>query len=109
MGDIKDEKVPVPFSVMSGDGESFVVGEKAYTIKPMLVGDALKFSEEGLSIGSQIFNLSDKKSRAKLDKYLGQYCNDETGASMSIDRISTDNWNLVHLKQFIRKLVDISG
>lgn len=104
-----DEKTPVPFSVMSGEGESFVVGEKSYTVKPMLVGDALKFAEDGLFIDVQLFNLGNKKAKAKLDEYLSRYCIDENNESMSIEKITTDNWNLVHLKQFVKKLVDISG
>ena len=94
---------------MSGDGESFIVGEKTYTVKPMLVGDALKFSDEGLSIGTQIFNIARPETRTKVDAYLSQYCTDETGAVMSIEKIITDNWSVVDLKLFIRKLVDISG
>jgi hypothetical protein len=104
-----DEKTPVPFSVMSGDGESFVVGEKTYTVKPMLVGDALKFAADGVSLGPQIFNLGDKKAKEKLEKYLSQYCTDELGEAITIDKIIAENWNVVHLKLFIRKLVDISG
>lgn len=105
----KDEKTPVPFSVMSGDGESFVVGEKEYTVKPMLIGDALKFSDSSLSIGSQIFNLAQPKTREKVNDYLSQYCTDKNGDAMSIEKITADNWNVVDLKLFIRKLVDISG
>lgn len=108
MGNVT-EKTPIPFSVMSGEGESFVVGEKSYTVKPMLVGDALKFAEDGLFIDVQLFNLGNKKAKAKLDEYLSRYCIDENNESMSIEKITTDNWNLVHLKQFVKKLVDISG
>lgn len=104
-----DEKAPVPFSVMSGDGESFVVGEKTYTVKPMLVKHALEFASEGLSIGSQIFNLTDKKAMAKVSGYLAGYCANEAGESMDLNKIAEDNWTVVDLKQFMRKLVDISG
>lgn len=102
-------KTPVPFSVMSGDGESFVVGEKSYTVEPMLIGDALKFSDEGFSIGSQIFNLANPDTREKLDKYLSQYCFSENGEPLSINKVIEEKWNVVHLKNFVRKLVDISG
>ncbi|OPX46395.1 hypothetical protein CLHUN_02110 [Ruminiclostridium hungatei] len=104
-----DGKTPIPFSVMSGDGESFGVGEKSYTVKPMLVGDALKFAEDGLFIDVQLFNLGNKKAKAKLDEYLSRYCTDENNEPMSIEKITADNWNVVHLKQFVKKLVDISG
>ncbi len=75
----------------------------------MLVGDALKFASENISLGPQIFNLSDKKTREKLEKYISQYCTDDSGESMTIDKAIADSWNVVHLKLFIRKLVDISG
>lgn len=104
-----EAKAPVPFSVMSGDGEPFVVGEKTYTVSPILVGDALKFADEGLFIGSQIFNLGNKESRVKLDTYLSQYCTDENSETMSIEKISADKWSVVDLKLFVRKLCDISG
>ena len=104
-----EAKAPVPFSVMSGEGDSFIVGEKTYTVKPMLVGDALKFADDSLSVGSQIFNLADPKAKEKLDNYLQRYCTDETGEAMSIEKIINDGWSVVDLKLFIRKVVDISG
>lgn len=105
----KEAKAPVPFSVMNGDGETLDVGKNSYTVKPMLVGDALKFADEGLSIGSQIFNLVSLEMRQKLDGYLSKYCFDKKNEPMSIDRIVKEEWDVVHLKNFIRKLVDISG
>lgn len=105
----KKTKDPVPFSVMSGEGDSLIVGEKAYTVKPMLVGDALKFLEEGLSIGSQIFNLADPKAKAKLEGYISSYCTNEAGEAMDISKISEAGWSIVDLKNFMKKLCDISG
>lgn len=104
-----EDKAPIPFSVMSGDGEPFVVGEKKYTVKPMLVGDALKFADDGVSLGPQILNLGNPASKVKIDSYLSKYCTDEKFESMSLEKITADNWNVVDLKLFIRKLVDISG
>lgn len=105
----KETKKPVPFSVMSGEGDSFIVGEKNYTVKPMLVGDALKFLNEGLSIGTQIFNLAEPKAKAKLNEYLSRYCTNEKDEPMSIDKVIEDNWDVIHLKNFMKKLCDISG
>ena len=101
--------IPTPFSVMIGEGETFKVGDKSYTVKPMLVGDAIKFLGESLSIGTQIFNLANKKAKAKLDEYLTKYCTNEKNEPMNIDKIVEDEWNLVQLKEFMRKLCDISG
>jgi hypothetical protein len=105
----KEAKTPVPFSVMSGDGESFIVKDKKYTVLPMEVGDALKFSDEGLSIGPQIFNLSKPEAREKISNYLSRYCLDENGESMSLDRIVEEKWVLGDLRLFVRTLVEISG
>lgn len=104
-----DKNTPTPFHVMTGEGEPFEIGDKTYTVIPMSVGDALKFLNESFSIGTQIFNLADKKSKNRIDEYLSKYCRNDKGEPMSIDKIVEDNWNVVHLKQFIRKLCDISG
>lgn len=101
--------IPTPFSVMIGEGETFKVGDKSYTVKPMLVGDAIKFLGESFSIGTQIFNLANKKAKAKLDEYLTKYCTNEKNEPMSINKVVEDEWNLVQLKEFMRKLCDISG
>jgi len=106
---MEKKNAATPFHVMSGEGEQFEVGNKAYTVIPMSVGDALKFLNESFSIGTQIFNLADKKNRKKIEEYLAKYCKDEKGEPMSLEKIVEDNWNVVHLKQFIRKLCDISG
>lgn len=105
----KEAKTPVPFSVMAGEGESFVVGEKTYTIKPMLVGDALKFIDDNLSVGTQIYNLALKKSRNLLDGYLKKYCIDEKGQPMTIERIIQDEWTLADLKRCVQQLTELSG
>lgn len=102
-------KTPVPFSIMNGEGDSFVVGEKNYTVKPMLVGDALKFSDDNLSVGSQIFNIAIKEKREKINKYLSKYCTNDKGEPMSLESAIADDWDVVDLKEFIKKLVDISG
>lgn len=102
-------KDPIPFSVMSGEGDSFIVGEKVYTVKPMLVGDALKFLDDKISIDLQIFNLTNAKTKAKLSEYLSAYCANEAGEAMNIDKIIEDGWTVVDLKMFMRKLCDISG
>jgi hypothetical protein len=59
----KEAKTPVPFSVMNGDPEFFIAQNKSYHISPMKIADALKFSDENLSVGSQIFNIAIKEKR----------------------------------------------
>jgi len=105
----KEAKAPVPFSVMNGDPELFIVGEKKYYVKPMPVGEALKFVDDDIVLDKQIFNLALKDRRKKIDKYLSEYCTNEKGEPMSLQKITDDNWNIVDLKHFIWKLCDISG
>lgn len=100
---------PVPFSVMSGEGDSLFIGDKEYTVKPMLVGDALKFLESTISIDMQLYNLTAPRAKTKLAEYLTDYCTNESGTAMSIDKIIEDGWTLADLKMFMRKLCDISG
>lgn len=105
----QEAKAPVPFSVMSGDPELFIAQGKKYNVSPMKIGDALKFSENNLSIGSQIFNIAIKENREQMDYYLSKYCTNEKGEPMSIDSAIADDWDIVDLKNFVRKLCDISG
>lgn len=105
----EDKKTPTPLSVMLGDGGTFMVNDKAYTIKPIILKDIENFMKDNLSLGIQFFNISDKKSRDKVDKWLTRYCFDEDGNSVTLENAMTDDWNVVHLKEFFRKLCDFSG
>jgi hypothetical protein len=105
----QEAKAPVPFSVMNGDSELFIVKDKKYHVEPMEIGDALKFSDEKLSVVSQIFNLAVEESRQKIDNYLKKYCTNDKGDAMSLEAVIAEKWNIVDLKNFVRKLCDISG
>lgn len=103
------KRTPVPFSVMAGEPELFIAQNKKYYVKPMKIGEALKFIEDNIHVETQIFNLAVKENREKVDYYLSKYCTNEKGESMSLEAIQNDDWDLVDLKNFIRKLCDISG
>lgn len=105
----KEAKFPIPFGVMNGDTDVFIAQEKNYNVKPMKIGDALKFTDDNLSIDAQVYNIALKKKRESVDKYLSQYCTNEKGESMSLKTAIADDWDVVDLKKFIKKLVDISG
>lgn len=107
--DKKEAKAPVPFSVMNGDPELFIAQDKKYNISPMKIADALKFTEKNLSIGTQIFNIAVKENREQLDIYMSKYCTNEKGEPMSVEAAISDDWDIVDLKNFVRKLCDISG
>lgn len=107
--DKKEAKAPVPFSVMSGDGEPFIVKDKKYTILSMEIGDAIHFSEDKMSIGKPLFNLVDEESRKKTDKYLLDYCIDDKGEAVSLEKAISEKWTLQDLRRFFEKLCELSG
>lgn len=105
----KDTKSPTPLSVMLGDGGSFIVKEKSYTIKPIALKDIEKFMNDNLSLGVQLFNITDKKAKEKVDKWLIGYCFDEDDNPVSLEKAMENDWDVVDLKEFFRKLCDFSG
>ncbi len=105
----KDAKTPTPLSVMLGDGGSFDTKGKSYTIKPIALKHIEEFMKDNLSLGVQLFNVSDKKTREKVDKWLTGYCFDEEGNSVSLEKAMHDDWDVVDLKEFFKKLCDFSG
>lgn len=105
----QEAKAPVPFSVMNGDPELFIAQGKKYNVSPMKIADAVDFSDDNLSVGSQIFNIAVKENREQVNGYLSKYCTKENGDSMTLEIAMADDWDIVDLKKFIRKLCDISG
>lgn len=105
----KNTKSPTPLSVMLGDGGSFIVKEKSYIVKPIALQDAEKFMNDNLSLGAQLFNIANKKEKEKVDNWLSKYCFDDEGNSVSLEQVMNDNWDVVDLKEFFKKLCDLSG
>ena len=112
---------PTPLSVMLGEGEIFDVNGKSYRVKPIELQDIEKFMGDSLSVGTQLFNISDKKSREKVDRWLGGkrdkdgnnvedgYCFDEEGNPVTLEIAMANRWNVIDLKEFFKKLCDFSG
>jgi hypothetical protein len=69
----------------------------------------LRLEKDNLSLGAQIFNLSNKDVKAKIEKWLTGYCFDKNGEAMSLQKAMDDDWNIVDLKNFLKKLCDLSG
>lgn len=105
----KNTKSPTPLSVMLGDGGSFIVKEKSYTVKPIALKDVEGFMNDNLSLGAQLFNMADKKAKEKIDRWISGYCFDEDGNSVSLEKAMENDWDVVDLKEFIKKLCDFSG
>jgi len=100
---------PTSLTTMLGSGESFKVNEKIYTIRPIKLKHVDEFMKDGISIGAQLFNLSKPEARVKAEKWLSDYCFDQSGEPMTIKKAMEDDWDVVHLKSFFQKLCDLSG
>ncbi len=116
----KEEK-PTSLSTMLGNGGNFNAKDKSYTIKPIALQDIESFMTDNLSLGAQLFNVADKKARAKVDRWLGGtkdkdgnivdkgYCFDESNNPVPLEKAMKDGWDVVDLKEFFKKLCDFSG
>lgn len=105
----QEANAPVSLSVMRGAGETFEAKDKTYTVKPITLAHIEEFMADNLSIGSQLFNVANKDAKEKVNKWLGGYCLDEKGEAMSLQKAIDDGWDIVDLKNFFRKLCDLSG
>jgi len=105
----QEANAPVSLSTMLGAGETFEAKGKTYTVKPITLKHIEEFMADNLSIGSQLFNLTNTETKVKVSKWLGGYCTDEKGELMTLEKAMDDGWDIVDLKNFFRKLCDLSG
>ena len=105
----KTDNSPVSLATMLGTGESFEAKDKEYTVKPITLKHIEEFMSDNLSLGTQLFAVSNSDSRAKLNKWLSGYAFDSNGSPMTIAKAMEDDWDIVDLKKFIQKLCDLSG
>ncbi|MSU01931.1 hypothetical protein [Tissierella pigra] len=105
----KANKSPTPLSVMLGDGDSFIVKEKSYIVKPIELKDIEEFMKDNLSIDTQLFNIANEKAKEKVNRWLTGYCFDEESNPVSLEKVMDYGWNVVDLRKFFRKLCDLSG
>lgn len=96
-------------STMLGSGDFIEIKGKQYKIKPIVLKDIEAFVSSNTGLGSQLFNLIDKKSKENVDKWLSKYCFDESDNPISLEIAMNDDWDVIDLKTFIKKLCDISG
>lgn len=105
----KETKTPVSLTTMLGSGETFEAKGKTYTVKPITLARIEEFMNDNLSLGSQLFNVASKEAKEKVNKWLSDYCTDEKGEPMTLQKAIEDGWDIVDLKNFFRKLCDLSG
>lgn len=105
----KPEATPIDLSTMLGDGEELKVNNKIYITKPISLKDIDKFMNDNLSLGSQIFSMANVDAKLKIDKWLSNYCFDENNESVTLQKAMDLDWNIVDLKNFFKKLCDLSG
>lgn len=103
------EKTPTPLSVMLQSGGDFEVKGKMYTVRPLALKDTQEFMKDNLSLGPQLFNVTEKNASDKIGKWLQGYCFDDKNEPVTLEKAMEDNWDVVDLKEFIRKLCDFSG
>lgn len=102
-------KQPTPLSVMLGNGETLEVKGKTYTVNPIALKDIDEFVKSQTSVGPQFFNLIEKKSKDNINKWLEGYCVDEKGDPVTLKHITEDGWDVKDLREFMKKLCDMSG
>jgi hypothetical protein len=100
---------PTPLSVMLGSGDFLIVKDKKYKVKPIALKDIEEFMSDELSIGSQLFNITNPDRRKKVDRWLTGYCLDEKDNPINLETAMNEGWDIVDLKEFMKKLCDISG
>lgn len=99
----------VDLSTMLGSGDDFEAKDKTYTVKPIALKRIDEFMKDNLSIGSQLFNISNPDAKSKVDKWLTGYCFNDKGESVSLENAMNDDWDIIDLKGFFEKLCDLSG
>jgi hypothetical protein len=116
-----EANVPVDLSVMLGTGETFEVKGRTYTVKPIILAHIEEFMADDLSLGSQLFNVTNDDARRKVDKWMGGvkgkdgtteregYCFDIRNNPVDLQKAMANGWDIVDLKKFFRKLCDLSG
>jgi hypothetical protein len=102
---------PVDLSVMLGilGGNDFMVGDKKYVVKPMKLKEVNEFMKDNLGLSTQLFAISNEASKKKMDKWLSNHCFDKIGEPMTVEKAINDDWSIVDLREFIKRLCDLSG
>jgi len=104
-----EANAPISLGTMLGTGDNFQAKDKSYKVNPIALEHIEEFMADNLSIGSQLFNVANKDSKEKVDRWIIGYCFNDKGEPMSLSKVMTDHWDIVDLKNFFKKLCDLSG
>lgn len=96
-------------ATMLGLGESFMVGERKYKVKPLLLKDVPEFLDSTIHFNAPIFSMSSEESRAVLDRWMKKYVRDENDKPVGLDRATKEGWSIADLKKALNRLLDLSG
>jgi len=101
------KKEAAPLSVMSGDGVNFSVQGKDYIVKVLKIKDKGEF--DSLNFGNQYVTLNEPAELEKMDKFMSRYLFDASGEPMTVEKCGADDWDIIDLKNFPRRVIEISG
>lgn len=101
-------KKSVSLGTMVGSGESFEAGGKTYTVKPLALKYVDEFINDGLSLGTQLYNLANPETRQKLEKWIPRLVFDGDKA-LSLNDLMENDWTIADLRNLMLKACDLSG
>jgi len=105
----KEESPLASLSTMLGSGDSFSVGNKKYTVKPLKLKDVEGFSSDGVNIGPQMFSVVNEAARKNLEKWMAKQVFDANGEPVTLEKAIADDWDLTDLRRCVQTMIDISG
>jgi len=103
-----EKSTNVPLSVMVGQGNLFLAQGKEYQVIPLKLKSVDEFLADQISIGSQIFNLSDKESKDKVEKWIPRVIK-HNDKEVTLQDLMDHDWDLSDLKRLWKDVLDISG
>lgn len=103
------KKEAVSLSAMLGGGETVIIQGKKYTVKPLKLKEVEEFTNDKVSVTSQLFNVLNEEARNTLDKWLQRKVADEKGQPFSMQRAMEEDWELPDLRKVVQAILDLSG
>jgi|BioPla2DNA2_1021312.scaffolds.fasta_scaffold118447_3 hypothetical protein len=106
----KPAEIAAKLGVMLGTGDMLEAQGKKYKILPLKLKEVDEFLQDNMIVGdAQFFNISNKDSRANLDKWLKRKVSTADGEPLTVEQAMEDDWDLDDLKACIRALIRLSG